>query len=247
MTDVFSDPQGSEAETQPESQTEQPSDLLEKLVGEGKKFATVEDLARGKLEADQFIEKLKTEGKEMREVLKEMEEKVNKSETVRDILSESRGESSEDNQSPQYSTDEIVKLVDERLTQKTEAQRAKANRERANAALLKYFGNDDAKAREFVKSEAVRLGMDPKELGELSEKSPDAFLRIVGVNKPSKSAPPAFESQVNSEAELVGGQVRDAVYYSELRKKLGHRFFEPDIQQQRMRDAQQLGDRFYNK
>jgi len=49
--DVFS--------TQTGDQTSKTS--LEELVGEGKKFKTVEDLAKGKLEADSFIAQLEGE------------------------------------------------------------------------------------------------------------------------------------------------------------------------------------------
>jgi hypothetical protein len=42
---------------------------LEALVGEGKKFKTAEDLARGKLEADNFVKQLQTELATLREDL----------------------------------------------------------------------------------------------------------------------------------------------------------------------------------
>jgi hypothetical protein len=244
--DVFSDPNPDGTEGSPEPQATQ--DILEKLVGEGKKFATVQDLAKGKVEADNFIEQLKTEQKELRDLLRDLENKVTKSKTVEEVLNEASGRESEGNQSPPISTEDIVKLVDERLTNRNKAQEADTNRVRANAALLKHFNNDSAKARDYVKSEAARLGMDTDTLKEISEKSPDAFLRLVGINNQARrDAPPNLNTAVNSDADGLDSTVRDAAYYSALRKKLGHKFYEPDIQQQRMRDVQSLGNRFYNK
>ena len=62
------------------------ADPLAELVGDGKKFATVNDLARGKLEADSFIEKIKAENNELRVLLKHTEGKISQAATVEDIL-----------------------------------------------------------------------------------------------------------------------------------------------------------------
>ena len=244
MTDVFSDPKPEEQNSQsPEPQTAK--DTLAQLVGEGKKFKTVEDLARGKLEADAFIETLKSEQMEMRQTLKEFEEQMQKMKTVGEVLSERKAQDQDGNQPNQITAEEIVKLVDERLTKQTTAQAAAANREKANAHILKYFNGDSAKAREHVAKEAERIGVDRETLGELSAKSPEAFLRLVGIGQPKANPGVAFDSAVNPDATEHTSQVRDAAYYSALRKKLGSRFYEQDIQQQRMRDRTALGDRFF--
>jgi hypothetical protein len=244
MTDVFSDPKPEESK-EPTQGNQTTEDILSQLVGEGKKFKTVEDLARGKLEADRFISDLTEEQKELRNALKEYEEKLAKTETVKDLFGNKDSASSKDNQAEQMTTEDILKLVDERLTKRTAAQQEAANKERANAALLKHFGNDDAKARAFVKSEAERLGVGTDFLKDMSAKSPEAFLRLVGVNQPRANPGASFDNAVNPDASGGEGSMRNAAYYSELRKKLGHRFYEPDIQQQRLRDRKALGERFF--
>jgi len=245
MTDVFSDPKP-EGSTEQPTTTEHAQDLLAELVGEGKKFKTVEDLAKGKLEADRFIENLTQEQRELRDSYKALEEKLAKTETVREVLGSQNSASGEGNQPQSVPTEELLKLVDERLNERTEAQTAAANRERANAALLKHFSNDEAKAREFVAAEAKRIGVGTDFLGDMSSKSPEAFLRLVGINQPKANTGTSFDNAVNPDASESSGSVRDAKYYTALRNKLGHRFFEPDIQQQRMRDVKALGDRFFS-
>lgn len=246
MTDIFSDQNKSGDQNAPaSSESQSASDLLAQLVGEGKKFKTVEDLARGKLEADSFIENLKSEQKELRDSYRELEERYNKAKTVEEVLKGKRDESGEGNQPQQISTEEILKLVDERFTKRTQAQAEAANAERANAAVLKHFNGDGAKAREFIRSESQRLGVDDAFLKDMSAKSPEAFLRLIGINQPRSNPGVAFDNQMNSEARTSEGVVRDAKYYSALRKQLGSKFYEPDIQQARLRDRKALGDRFF--
>lgn len=249
MTDVFSDQNvtnSEEATKNPPKSTESEGDLLSQLVGPDKKFKTVEDLAKGKLEADRFIGNLTSEQKELRDTLREYEERLAKVETIRDVLGERGSADSTDNQTGRISAEEIAKLVDERMSAATARQRAAAERERANAALLKHVGGDEAKAREYIAREASRLNMSPKELGALAEKSASAFERLVGISKPNPTpSSVSFDPAVNPDTNPGEGQERNQAYYANLRKKLGHRFYEPDIQQQRMRDAARLGERFY--
>lgn len=245
MTDVFSDPKTEDPKgAAPDGQNE--SDPLAGLVGEGRKFKTVEDLARGKLESDKFIENLTSEQKELRDYVAELESKLQKVEAVKDVMGSKGTADGDGNQPKSLPTEEILKLVDERLNQRTAAQRARANEETANSALLKHFNNDDAKAREFVKQQAERLGMDRESLKELSKQSPEAFLRLVGINQPRANPGATFDNAVNPDASGTGGTIRNAAYYNNLRKELGHKFFEPRIQQQRLRDRQALGDKFFS-
>ena len=44
------------------------ADPLQELVGEGKKFKSIEDLAKSKVEADRFIDKLKSENDALRKL-----------------------------------------------------------------------------------------------------------------------------------------------------------------------------------
>jgi hypothetical protein len=77
MTDVFESPTKGE---------ETPVTQVSDLVGEDKKFKTVEDLAKGKLEADSYIEQLKEENRIAREKLGELEGSKSKDETVSELL-----------------------------------------------------------------------------------------------------------------------------------------------------------------
>lgn len=241
MTDVFTDPKSDGTGEQPKPKEQ--GDILSELVGEGKKFATVEDLAKGKLAADSFIEELKGEQKEMRDTLRELEDRLNKVGTVKDALSEASGGQA-GNQSQQVPTEELLKLVDERLNARTQAQTARANQEVANAELLKHFKGDEAKAREHLREEAGRLGLSTDALRQMAQEAPKAFLRLVGVTQSESPKGTTFKSQDNPDSANVTAGLRNKSYYDNLRKQLGHKFYEPSIQQQRMRDRLELGERF---
>ena len=59
---------------------------LDQLVGEGKKFKTIEDLAAGKLKSDQHVEQLEGENKVAREKVAELEGASDQSATVADLI-----------------------------------------------------------------------------------------------------------------------------------------------------------------
>jgi hypothetical protein len=243
MTDIFSDPPNS-GDNQPSPQGST-GDPLNELVGEGKKFKTVEDLARSKLESDKFIEQLKREGAEMRHALQELEGKVGKQRTIDDVLSaikEVRGTG--DNQALP-TTEDLLKLVDSRIRDVDAEKSRNLNAERAQAALLDKFQNDAAKAREFVRIEASRLGMKPEELRSLAQTSPEAFSRILGLNQPKSNGQASLRTEVNTEATMSNGSVRNESYYKELKAKLGQKFWDPAIQRQRFKDVSALGQKYY--
>ena len=247
MTDIFSDPQKTEegsASTQPQNVT----DTLSSLVGEGKKFKTTDDLARGKIEADNYIQQLTTEQKELRQAYAELESQLKAGQTVEDVLRKMQGSrESEDGNQPgsTIAPEDILKLVDDRLSKSRQDETRRANEVESQAAILKHFNNNEQKAREFVQQEARRLGMDPKALKDLGASSPVAFTRLLGLSQ-SRALGPNIQSEVNSDAQNDGyGNVRNEAYYRDLRTKLGPRFWEPNIQQQRMRDRQSLGERYF--
>lgn len=246
MTDIFDQKEGSGTAPAPEGGT----DILSQLVGDGKKFKSVDELARGKLESDKFIEQLKAEQAELRNEYKRLEEQVLKGRTLEDVLKQAESQRTEggNHSDQQFSQEELTKLVDKRLTEAQRNQSRRANQEESQASVLKYVQGDEAKAREFVQTEARRLGMSVDALRDIGAESPEAFRRLVGINQPRPSNTGAnLRSTVNTEASVSAGTERDAAYYSKLRKELGSRFYDASIQQQRFRDKERLGERFYNR
>jgi len=248
MTDVF-DP-ASDDNSVPTS-TETPASLFEQLVGEGKKYKTAEDLARSRLEADNFIEQLKDEKKGVLEDLQAKEKTAENSKTIEDLMQlvTKATSTTEEGNRPEVSKEELVKLIDNRLTETKQSEVKQRNREESNQAILNKFEGDAGKAREFVQARARELSMSTEALAGMAETSPAAFKQLLSLDThnatPGSTSVSSF-ANVNTQSANVGNPtVKNATYYRNLRKELGSKFWAPDIQQELIRNREQMGaDKF---
>jgi hypothetical protein len=254
MTDVFNQ------ENSGETQQEQIEDYLSHLVGEDKKFKSPEELARGKWEADNYI---KTLERQMDEARKELEKRQTADEIADRIKSElaGRGESNqESHQTPEENNDsnnndrnkleglsreELLKLFDERLSEREQKSKAQQNREEVSKTLSEKVG---ATANKWLQDKAQELGVSVQYLQEQAEVSPKAFYNLVGLNQTSSGntgwTPP--QSSTNTAGRLDSGtQVRDNAYYEKLFKDSPKLRFDPKLTVQMHKDAQKMGPDFF--
>ena len=227
---------------------------LNELVGDGKKFASLEDLAKGKLESDKFITQLEGELKTVREQMAELEEQANKKATVSDLVdavkAANKSEGLEDNQ-PSVSEDSLQEMVNSILDGRHEKQTRLANYQAANQAVLDKFNGDIDAARTYTAERARQLGINVDRLKALGEESPSAFKQLMDVQPQTGSqgatALPQVHVQQQSNAEVIDGHHTKA-YYNRLKQELGPSKYWTDtkIQGDYTRDAMALGDRFNN-
>lgn len=192
---VFEAPQNEEAPKNDASP-------LNDLVGEDKKFATVEDLAKGKAEADQFIEQLKGEISGLREDL----DKRLTSEQVLEEIQRQKAEASrnEGNTNSQNSAEDISEIVKQVINGEKAAETAEANLATANNKMVEIYGVD--KAKEVVAAKAAELGVGIDFLQDVAAKSPAAFFNTIGLEGKPASVPAAnAEGSVNTEGLAQNG------------------------------------------
>jgi hypothetical protein len=232
---------------------ENQTNVLEALVGEGKKFKTVDDLAKGKVEADAFILTLQNTINSLADELKQANVSAERKTHLENLMSSltnttKPGETKPANQPSEGSNqpattlshDDVVKIVEAR-----EAAALKArNLANALAPVRKLYGE---KTDEVIASKAASLGLTVEALQNLAAQSPAAFLNVVGVNnKDNSTRPMAAHNSVNSVGTPTGGdtQVRNKAYYDNLRKEQGSWKFASDakLQVQLHKDMQALGD-----
>lgn len=243
MPDVFT----------PETKEGENESLVEKLVGEDKKFKTTEDLAKGKLEADTFIEQLKEEVKIAREKLGELEEGKNKDDKIAELLEEVRKSQKQGQEGgdTKLSEEDLSKKIKEIMQGESAAATARKNRDLVNQAVLaKVDGNVEA-ARTYVSERAKQLGMTPEGLAELGEKSPEAFIKLIDgdpstvkqgvVTLPDQSR----HGQDGSTVYEIDGHKTKA-YYDKLKKDMGPAKYWNDVKVQGAyaKDAMALAERF---
>lgn len=234
-----------------------PADMLAALVGEGKPFKTVEDLAKSKIEADRFIDTLKGENAGMRKMLEQASTSTKTNELLQNLmakLEQASNDGSGDGNQPGDKTltrEDIVNMVRGQVAEEHMQAQRLSNRMKANAEVAKHFSGDEAKAKAFVTAKGKELGLSGKDLQRMAEETPLALLAVLGVGQrttPSGSSPLPPGGGSNPPAN--GGEdttVRNYAYYKELRKKLGHRYYQPHIQQQLIKDRKALGDNFFDK
>lgn len=231
-----------------------PANPLEALVGPGKKFETVEALAKGKLDADLFIKKLEGEAQLTREELALAKQQADKNTNLSDVLMElkkAQTGSTEGNTTPQ-TEDSLIALVKQVMSGETEAQTRAANHRAANEAVLQKLNGNVEAARAYVAEKAKAHGMTVEQVQTLGESSPSAFRTIMGIDQQV----PAHKGQAGVSAlasyqpptgatEVVDGHKTKA-YYDKLKKEMGAAAYWKDakLQKQYFADAFALQERF---
>jgi len=234
---------------------------LEELVGDGKKFRSHEDLARGKAESDLFIAKLLQEKKEALEEL-------NKRLTVEDLLSrlENKGTppvtqnqfnqngnaASGDQNAPNsnLNLDEIKAAVKAELERDVVNAKREANVNNVNAKMTELYG-DQAPA--VLRRKAQELGVSIDYLRGIAADSPALFLKTIEeapVAQPQKpsifNAPPQGVNTGALPKTPTYGNHKPRSYYENLKKTNPKEYFSPKTAVQEHKDAVALGVNFFD-
>lgn len=233
------------AEDQP-AQNETPTSLYETLVGEGKKFKTVEDLAKAKLESDRFIEQLKEEPKQLREDLNRL---VEETRLLKELATRNNGaplaqqeQKTPDSSSPEIDLDARIR---ETLKRTAEEDRRQQNINQVNEAMVQTYGTLE-KAKEVLKQKATELGVGAEFLQDVAARSPKAFFQTVGITEVARAQMTSANSTVNTAAMgSTGVKTNTYKWYQQLRKDNPSMYNSPKIQNQMMKDALNQGDAFY--
>ncbi len=247
MSDVFT-PTGDE---------NKPS-ALDALVGEGKKFATIELLAVGKQESDAFVEQLQGENKTVRERVVELEGQSDKSATVAELLKavkDSTQTKEGDSKTVTPPTpEELAAQVKEIMKGETDAQTRATNRALANQSVLDKVNGDAEVAQTFLAERAKQLNLTVAGLTELGETSPTAFTALVLGDSTKQTGSQTNISSLDGKNTQVlptgdGVQIEGhntKVYFDALKKDIGaQRFWNSSKIQGEMHKAKMaLGERF---
>ena len=221
----------------------------DELVGEGKKFATVEDLARSVLHKDDFIEQLKSETGRMR---KELESRANLDAIVDKLVAKQNITPPPSNDAeppvsePKAPTSEdLKKMVREALSEETTVSTQRANMKEVKAKLLEKYGTQYVSKLAEV---AGKLQTSTKTLDQLAATNPVMFWALVDGNIPTApgfSAPARTEVRSEGFKPDVSGGAKTQKQWNEVRKKMGSReYWTPKVQNQIWADAKKLGEAF---
>lgn len=217
---------------------------LEELVGEGKKFKTVDELAKGKWQSDDYIETLKAK---IVNLEAQNANGMNVEKLREEILRLNAGKDENDGgqppvQTPAPSTPDIEDLVLQTL-RKTEAERTTQTNTQATISKMKeVWGGDAGKKLAEV---ATEINTSVETLREIAAQSPQMFYRLTGLDQ---DRTPSGGTTVPTSSVRFDNRApdRDAAYYRELKKTNPSLYKETSTQIQMHRDAQRLGEKFFN-
>lgn len=225
---------------------------LEELVGEGKKFKAVEDLARGKAESDLYIATL-------RQKLAEQEQELNARKKIEDIVATIVPKSQSANEpntvvtqpvqdrevQPDHLTPEkLEELIERRLAEREHVTKANNNLSQVIADLKRTFGPDYAQT---VEEKGREVGLSKEDMNELAKRAPDAFFRLVGAPTPKQPEPftPPRSSVNPTAAQSTGHTSRNKAFYDDLKKRDPALYKSERNQNQMMADALRLKEAFF--
>lgn len=225
---------------------------LEELVGEGKKFKTPEELARGKKESDTFIERLQRELAEARQTIEQATSELRSRNTVEDTLKTVLQRNSTANNVANQSTEnapevptlpDIDSLLNQKLTEREKARRMQDNQNLVRDAMIKSWGpNYSQKAKEV----AQELGVGLQYLESIAAENPQAFLRVVGLTNEQTPVVPNLPNNSVRTSVQPGKAERGWSYYENIRKTNPTQYHSVKVQQELWNRLKELGeDTFY--
>jgi hypothetical protein len=227
-TTVFDDETTLSASAEPKTVTppeaNQDAPTFTALVGNGKKFKTTEDLAKSKVEADAFIQKIQDENKELR---KELEARMSSEEAIK-ALTAAKGNQPPSEVSPEHLRDMVKETVSELDRDKA----AKQNILAANAYLIDKLGGK-AEAEAFLNKKSVELGIPIGWLKDMAARSPKALYNTLGVDAPSAVVPTSTKGDINTLAKnnAPDEQTKGTkAYYEAIRKSNPSAYWSTKVQ-----------------
>lgn len=236
-------------ETLLDSNTE-PKSYKELLVGEGKKFKDDEQLAKGKYESDAYVKVLEKRIDDLRDDYLKMRDESQARAKLEDLIDQLESKSTtEPTQQPaaQRETKPIEKpidldaLVERKLSEKEQARQSQANLEIVRAKVKERFGENTEAFEQRIQTS----GLTDKDLIDLSRRSPNAALSVLGLNETSREsfqAPPP-----NSRTfKPVTDKKRTWSYYQEMKKSNPKLYLDPKIATEMHDNALALGNSFYD-
>ena len=206
QTDAFA------TETTDTVDTSSVSNPLNLLVGEGKKFKSVEDLAKGKLEADRFIEQLLREKAEQQETLTRLATEAQVGATLKQSTAQ---ETTSTNTKSQVGESDLKTLVQQTIQDLFAERETQNNVVEVNKKLQATFGD---KAAEQVAKRASELNVGVEFLRSVAAKSPAAFYKLLDTPTGLAAGSAVAQSTVTSSLTNETKSVRSWADYQAIRK-----------------------------
>ena len=237
-----------------DNQIDPNKNYLEELVGDEKKFKSVEDLAKGKYMSDLHISILEQRLDESREMYKEAADQAKAAEKLQDLLTRlenqndlsSREQNQNSNEDAKTALDptQIEALITQNFQKMKDKDKQEVNFNIVMEKVREKFGENYSNT---LREQAKELDLTVDEVDSLARRNPKAFFKTFGLDDnrsvDSFQTPPGSTRSTTFAPKV---QKRTMSYYKELRKTNPNLYLDPKIAVQMDKDALALGEAFFD-
>lgn len=200
------------------------------LVGEGRKYKSVEDLEKAYMNADDFIEKLKQENEELRR-------KTTAAATIDEALSRTNQQQHEVREDKPAPAVDIAKLVEKTVEEREAKKVREANILKADKMLKDTFGE---KALEVYKAKAATPELH-KVFMDLAATDPLQFASLFNAkpqtNQTAVDSGGSFNNSVSYSSGSREGTPGTKEFYNKVRKSDPNKYYSNEFQLQMQKAA----------
>ena len=161
------------------------------LVGEGKKYSSVEEALKSVPHAQKHIQTLESE-------LANLKDELVKRKTAEELLDALKSNVQSENTPPSVEFDEnkLVAIVNQSIEAKEKAALAKQNAQSVVSKFTEKFGE---KAEEAFITLAKDTGMSVQQLNTLASTSPKVVIKLAGLGEGNERPPASSNGSVNTQ------------------------------------------------
>lgn len=229
---------------------------IEDWVGDGKKYASVDEFVKAFSHAQNHIQNLEGQVQGLHEDLVKrqtaeelFENYVKPNQATQDTPpEESQGVEDPDDMSQPAQTiseEDLLAKVDERLEQRDQSRKATENEEKVSNVLRERYGDS---APRVLKERADELGKSVEDLQKIAQNDPNLFMALFPPQQRNPSHSPAMRGEMTPESQPRNRQPDHPTYsfYENMRKNDPARYWDPKTQAKIVREAERYGDAFYD-
>lgn len=233
------------------------ANYLEALVGDNKKFKTPEDLAKGKAQSDHYIKTLERRLDAISDDYKKVLDERNAMPKLQDLIEkfdkldmqnlQSRDNTQNSNEDPNrqaLNPEQLESLVTSKYAQLKQNERENDNYMQVRNKLSETLGNN---FKAVLKEKSDALGLTDDEVNQMARKNPNLFFKTFDLNtirQDNFQSPPTNVMRNNSLSNRQ--EKRTMAYYEKMRKDNPKLYLDPKIAVQMDKDAQELGEAFFD-
>jgi len=227
-------------------------DYFEELVGEGKKFKSPAELARGKAESDLYIEHMKGRMDELRQDYTKLHNEYNAGPKLKETLDQymqelkqSQGANppqGQEDKSPVLDETKLADMIKQHITANKQLDTEESNARTVESKLQAALGPN---YKQLVSQQISSIGMTADFFNDMARKYPDALMRTLGLEGQRQGetfqAPP---TSTRGSDPFAGPTKRTNAFYQKMRQTDPVKYRDPKTQDQMFKDYIALGDEF---